>query len=358
MSSPVRVLIVDDSAVMRQLLSTLLSADPEIEVVDTAPDPLVAREKIKALNPDVVTLDVEMPHMDGVSFLKKIMTLRPMPVVMISTLTQAGAEITLEALEIGAVDFIAKPTSLGADVAALAAELQTKVKGAARTRFATRTTAVAPAQHKRVSVHAHNKIVFIGASTGGVEALKVVLMGMPQDCPPILITQHMPPKFTDAFAQRLNRECAMKVSEARHDDVVEPGHVYIAPGSHHLKIVKHNLRYQCALSTEPPVSGHRPSVDVLFHSAAEVVGRAAVSTILTGMGKDGAAGMLEMRNAGAMTIGQDEASSLIYGMPRAAFERGGVMRQVPLTHVANAILEACDSDAPAHRPQPTHQRSA
>jgi two-component system chemotaxis response regulator CheB len=288
-----------------------------------------------------------MPHMDGVSFLKKIMTLRPMPVVMISTLTQAGAEITLEALEIGAVDFIAKPTSLGSDMAALAAELQTKVKHAAKTRVGARTTHAAPAPVRRKNSHS-NKIVFIGASTGGVEALKTVLMGLPADCPPILITQHMPPKFTDAFAQRLNRECAMTVSEAKHDDPVEHGHVYIAPGSHHLTIVKHGLRYACALSTDPPVSGHRPSVDVLFRSAAHVVARLAVSAILTGMGKDGAEGMLEMRQAGATTVGQDEATSLIYGMPRAAFERGAVMRQYPLTHIANAILEACDADAASH----------
>jgi two-component system chemotaxis response regulator CheB len=344
MSSPVKVLVVDDSAVMRQLLSTLLEADPEIKVIGTAPDPLVARDKIKSLNPDVVTLDVEMPHMDGVSFLRRIMTLRPMPVVMISTLTQAGAEITLEALEIGAVDFIAKPTGVGGDMGALATELQTKVKHAARTRVGThRAPRVAAPERKERIYRPNGKIVVIGASTGGVEALKEVLMGLPEKCPPILITQHMPPRFTAAFAERLNRECPMTVSEAQHDDVVEPNHVYIAPGGHHLKLVKHGARFLCQLSDDAPVTGHRPSVDVLFSSAARAAGKNIVASILTGMGKDGAEGMLELRNVGAFTLGQDEASSLVYGMPKAAFEKGGVMQQHPLSHMAEAILDACES---------------
>src|SRR5262245_2646305 len=346
MSMPVRVLVVDDSAVMRQLLSTLLSADPEIEVVGTAPDPHVARERIKALNPDVVTLDIEMPHMDGVTFLRKIMTLRPTPVVMISTLTQAGAEITLEALEIGAVDFVAKPTQdLANAMAGLATELQAKVKGAARARLGVRRTPAAPAAPRVHQPRVHRpggKIVAIGASTGGVEALKVVLMGLPPDCPPTLITQHMPPRFTSAFAERLNRECPMTVSQAMHDEVIEPGHVYIAPGSHHLELHRSGGRDICKLSDGPPVSGHRPSVDVLFRSVARAAGRSAVGVILTGMGKDGAEGMFEMRQAGATTLGQNEESSLIYGMPRVAFERGGVMRQYSLTQMSDAILDACD----------------
>ena len=239
MAAPVKVLIVDDSAVMRQLLAGLLAEDPEINVVGTAPDPLVARDKIKELNPDVITLDVEMPHMDGVSFLKKIMTLRPMPVVMISTLTQAGAEVTLEALEVGAVDFIAKPASNQAkELAALAGELRTKVKTAAHTKVrAHRPQPLLRPASKPKFVSSGEKIVLIGASTGGVEALKVVLMGLPSDCPPVLITQHMPPRFTAAFAERLNRECPMNVSEARHGDVVEHGHVYIAPGSDRKSVV-------------------------------------------------------------------------------------------------------------------------
>jgi two-component system, chemotaxis family, protein-glutamate methylesterase/glutaminase len=345
MSAPVRVLIVDDSAVMRQLLSTLLSADPEIEVVGTAPDPHVARERIKALNPDVVTLDVEMPHMDGVTFLRKIMTLRPTPVVMISTLTQAGAEITLEALEIGAVDFIAKPTAdVAKAMAALASELQTKVKGAARARVGMRRApATPPAPRPRARSHrSSGKIVVIGASTGGVEALKVVLMGLPADCPPTLITQHMPPRFTAAFAERLNRECPMTVSQACHDQVIEQGHVYIAPGSHHLELYRSGGHNICRLSDAPAVSGHRPSVDVLFRSAARVAGKSAVGVILTGMGKDGAEGLLELRQAGAATLGQNEETSLIYGMPRVAFERGGVVRQCALAHISEAILDACE----------------
>ena len=346
MTAPVRVLIVDDSAVMRQLLSTLLAEDPEIEVVGTAPDPLVARDRIKMLNPDVITLDVEMPHMDGVSFLRKIMTLRPMPVVMISTLTKAGAEVTLEALEIGAIDFIAKPaTNQAAEMAALATELQTKVKNAARVKVGARRSApAAPKPARRETfVPSGDKIVLIGASTGGVEALKIVLMGLPANCPPVLITQHMPPRFTAAFAERLNRECPVKVSEAKHDDPLEVGHVYIAPGSHHLELARKGLGYACAIHDGAPVSGHRPSVDVLFRSGAKIAGPKIVSAILTGMGKDGAEGMLELLKAGATTIGQDEHSSLIYGMPRTAFERGAVQTQVPLDHVAEAILDACSA---------------
>jgi two-component system chemotaxis response regulator CheB len=343
-TSPVRVLIVDDSALMRQLLSTLLAEDPEIEVVGTAPDPHVARERIKALNPDVITLDVEMPLMDGVTFLRKIMALRPMPVVMISTLTQSGAEVTLEALEAGAVDFVAKPSHDVANaMVGLASELQEKVKAAARTRVGTRRMPATPAPKPQRLGRATGKIVLVGASTGGVEALKALLMGLPADCPPILITQHMPARFTTAFANRLNRECQMRVSEAQHNDSVEPGHVYIAPGSHHLEIVRVGNRFACALNDAAPVSGHRPSVDVLFRSGARTVGSAGIGVILTGMGKDGAEGMLEFRRAGATTLGQDEESSLIYGMPRAAFERGAVMHQHSLAHMADAILKACEA---------------
>jgi two-component system, chemotaxis family, protein-glutamate methylesterase/glutaminase len=344
-SGPVRVLIVDDSSVMRQLLATLLAADPEIEVCGTAENPHIAREQIKALNPDVVTLDVEMPQMDGLTFLKKIMTLRPMPVVMVSTLTQSGADTTLEALEIGAVDFIAKPTSggLAHGLEDLAVELQRKVKGAAGVRVGNRRLVSVPSTREpRVRRSTTGKIVFVGASTGGVEALKALLLGMPADCPPTLITQHMPPKFTLGFAERLNRQCPMAVSEAVHDEPIQHGHVYIAPGSHHLEIARVGTHHVCRLSEGPAVSGHRPSVDVLFRSAARVCGKSAVAAILTGMGKDGAEGMLELRQAGAFTLGQDEDSSLIYGMPRAAFERGAVMHQHPLGHMADAILDACE----------------
>lgn len=341
--TPVRVVIVDDSALMRQLLTSCLSADPQIEVVGAAADPIEAREMIKALNPDVITLDVEMPRMDGVTFLRKIMTLRPMPVVMISTLTQAGAEVTLEALEIGAVDFIAKPTKdIGTVMTELAGELQTKVKAAARVRVRARHIEQRPVKPKVVAGNlSSKKIVAIGASTGGVEALKLVLLHLPADCPPILITQHMPERFTASFARRLDNECAMRVSEACDGDVIEAGHVYIAPGARHLELAKSGGKFVCRLTDDPPVSGHRPSVDVLFRSAARIAGADIVGVILTGMGKDGSEGMVELRQAGATTLGQDEASSLIYGMPRVAFERGAVQRQYALNDMADAILEAC-----------------
>ena len=351
MTKPVRVLIVDDSAVIRQLLTMLLSADPEIEVVGTASDPYIARDRIKELNPDVITLDVEMPNMDGVTFLRKIMALRPMPVVMVSTLTQAGAETTLEALEIGAVDFIAKPTTdVSNAMIGIAVELQEKVKSAANARVGTRrpaAAAAAPPPRRERPRNMAEKIIAIGASTGGVEALKVVLMDMPAECPPVLVTQHMPPRFTAAFAERLNRECPMAVSEAVHNEIIEPNHVYIAPGAHHLELVRSAGVYRCCLSDGPTVSGHRPSVDVLFRSFARVAKNTAVGAILTGMGKDGAEGLLEMRAAGAATLGQDEASSLIYGMPRVAFERGAVMHQHSLSRMADAILSACEADPKA-----------
>jgi len=348
MAKPVRVLIVDDSAVIRQLLSMLLSQDPEIEVVGTAGDPLIARDRIKVLSPDVVTLDVEMPNMDGVTFLRKIMTLRPMPVVMISTLTQAGAETTLEALEIGAVDFIAKPVhDVANGLADIAEELQTKVKQAARARVGMRHAPARPrAQRPDWSAGNTDRIIAIGASTGGVEALKAVLMGLPAVCPPIVVTQHMPPRFTAAFAERLNRECPMRVSEAVHNEFIEPNHVYIAPGAFHLEVARSGGHYRCSLNESAPVSGHRPSVDVLFRSVADVAGKAAIGVILTGMGKDGTEGLYAMRQAGAMTLGQDEASSLIYGMPRVAYERGAVAQQSSLSHMAEAILDACDAKAP------------
>jgi two-component system chemotaxis response regulator CheB len=348
-SSPVRVLVIDDSALMRQLLSALLSDDPDIEVVGTANDPLMARDRIKALNPDVITLDIEMPQMDGLTFLRKLMELRPMPVVMCSTLTQAGADATLQALEIGAVDFIAKPTgNVASAMNDLSLELRTKVKTAARARVTARRAAPAPILPKRAQLGGTpEKIIVMGASTGGVEALKEVLVHLPSDTPPILITQHMPPRFTAAFANRLNNECPMTIHEAAHDQPVERGHAYIAPGAHHLELDRRNGRFLCRLHDEPPVSGHRPSVDVLFRSAARIAGPITIGVILTGMGKDGAEGMLELRRARAITLGQDEESALVYGMPRVAFERGAVMRQCSLSKMSDAILAACGASAAA-----------
>jgi len=351
-AKPVRVLIVDDSALMRNLLTAVLADDPEIEVVGTASDPFIARDKIKALNPDVITLDVEMPRMDGVTFLRKIMSLRPTPVVMVSSLTQAGADITLEALEIGAVDFVAKPVAdITHAMEALSAEICAKVKIAARTRV--RAAQVAPERRQSVRkrlVDPSAKLIVIGASTGGVEALKTLLMDFIPDGPPILITQHMPERFTAAFARRLDRECPMRVFEAAHGQRIEPGAAYIAPGQRHLELARDGTHFACRLTDDAPVSGHRPSVDVLFRSAARLAGPRTIGVILTGMGKDGAEGMLELRNAHAVTLGQDEATSLVYGMPRVAFERGAVMRQFPLHDMADAILDACgiEHKASAH----------
>lgn len=340
MNRPVRVLVVDDSALMRQLLTGLLASDPGIEVLGSASDAAKARELIKMHNPDVLTLDIEMPGMDGLSFLRKIIELRPMPVIMVSTLTHKGAETTLEALEIGAVDFVEKPHSHGDEVlATLGQELCIKVKAAASMRLDLRK-AQRRAQRRRTELPRNVSLVAIGASTGGVESLRAVLMDMETDCPPVVVTQHMPPRFTTAFANRLNRICPMKVGEAVDGAVIAPGAVLIAPGSHHLTVVKRGRNFYCELSDSPAVTGHRPSVDVLFKSVAEAAGPEALGVILTGMGKDGAAGLLAMRHAGAMTVGQNEASALIYGMPREAFERGAVERQLPLDEIGGAIMSA------------------
>jgi two-component system chemotaxis response regulator CheB len=337
----VRVLIVDDSALMRKLLTSVLSEDEGIEVVGAAPDPFDAREKIKSLNPDVVTLDVEMPRMNGLDFLRKIMELRPTPVVMISSLTQAGADITLEALEIGAVDFVAKPADNSA-MLQLGGELIPKIKAAAQTRMRRR---VPPPHRQRRAVggasSTSDKLIAIGASTGGVEALKAVLMLFPEDVPPIVIAQHMPERFTAAFARRLDSECRMRVHEAAHDQPIERGNAYIAPGGHHLEVARRGSGLVCALNDGPLVSGHRPSVDALFHSVARVVAPRAVGAILTGMGRDGANGLLAMRRAGCITLGQDEGTALIYGMPRVAFEIGAVESQHGLFDISEAILNAC-----------------
>jgi two-component system, chemotaxis family, protein-glutamate methylesterase/glutaminase len=343
-ATPIRVLIVDDSALIRQILTQMLSSDPGIEVVDAAPDPIVAREMIKRLNPDVITLDIEMPRLDGIEFLKKIMTLRPMPVVMVSSLTQAGADATLQALEIGAVDFVAKPThDLAAGLEEMRAEIIAKVKMAARARVQRLTSADADKAKMLRSrgFSTTEKIIAIGASTGGVEALSYILQTVPADSPAILITQHMPAHFTTSFAKRLDGMCAIEVSEARHNARVLPGHAYIAPGDTHLELGRSGANYVCIVQRTDRVTGHCPSVDVLFHSVASAAGKNAVGVILTGMGKDGGAGLLAMRQAGAHTIGQDEASCVVYGMPRVAFEFGGVERQVPLSHVAEHMLDLC-----------------
>lgn len=343
--SKVRVLVVDDSALMRSMLTSMLEQDPGIEVVGSAPDPHYAREKIKALNPDVITLDVEMPKMDGLSFLEKIMTLRPMPVVMISSLTQNGAEATLQALDLGAVDFVAKPQAdLETQFETKREEICEKVKAAARARVSTRSGtdyAKVRLATPRSGYATTERIVAIGASTGGVEAIREVICRLPADSPAIVMTQHMPEKFTRSFADRLNGLAAVTVKEAADGDRVMPGHAYLAPGDRHLELIRSGADYRCRLTDAPPVSGHRPSVDVLFHSVAKNAGKNAIGVILTGMGKDGADGLLEIRNAGGQTIGQDEKSCIVYGMPKVAFERGGVMQQLSLGKVADGILDLC-----------------
>lgn len=351
MTRKVAVLVVDDSALIRQMLTTMLSADPEIEVVGAAADPLRAREMIKALNPDVLTLDVEMPRMDGLAFLEKLMALRPMPVVMVSSLTQQGADATMRALEIGAVDFVAKPTSgLQAGLAGLRDDIVRAVKTAARAKVPASRPRPAP-MARLISTAARydttETIIAIGASTGGVGALQTVLTALPADSPGILITQHMPPEYTARFADRLNRVCAVSVQEARDAARVLPGHVYIAPGGQHLELGRSGARYVCSVHDGPLVSGHRPSVDVLFHSVAERAERRAVGVILTGMGADGAQGLLEMRRRGAATLGEGEASCVVYGMPRAAREAGAVEREVPIQRMAEEILRACTGTAGA-----------
>ena len=338
-----RVLVVDDSATMRSLIKQTLRADPEIEVVGEAADPIEARAAIKALNPDVVTLDVEMPHMNGIDFLERIMRLRPTPVVMVSTLTSAGAEITLQALELGAVDCVAKPSTgglrafdgLAAKVRAAHGARLRPVTGGLRTG-----PLAAPAVRAGEEAYrSDGRIVALGASTGGVEALIEVLSRWPAQGPPTVVVQHMPAGFTASFAARLDRLCAAHVAEARDGEALAAGQVRLAPGGvAHLEVAGSPAAPRVRLVDAPAVSGHRPSVDALFASVARMAGPRAVGAILTGMGRDGAQGLLAMRQAGADTLGQDEASAVIYGMPKAAHEIGAVARQLPLERIGPEIL--------------------
>jgi two-component system chemotaxis response regulator CheB len=339
------VLIVDDSATMRGLIAAALKRDPEIEVLGFANDPIEAREQIKKLNPDVVTLDIEMPKMNGLDFLEKIMRLRPTPVVMVSTLTQSGANVTLEALELGAVDCVGKPVG-GVTAQEAFAELTLKVKAAAKARVKPYNGPAAPVERDR-DYRASDVILAIGSSTGGVEALMTILATFPETCPPTVITQHMPATFTKSFAARLDRISGATVTEAKDGDRLQQGHVYIAPGGDMHMEVTSSSHPVIRLRAGEPVNGHRPSVDVLFDSVAKL-NRPSVGVILTGMGRDGAAGLLAMRKAGARTLGQDESSCVVYGMPRVAFEMGGVEKQVGLTRMGPAILNLC-SAADIHR---------
>ncbi|WP_017992933.1 protein-glutamate O-methylesterase CheB [Rhizobium leguminosarum] len=337
MSAPARVLVVDDSPTMRGLITAVLSSDPEVNVIGQAGDALEAREAIKRLNPDVLTLDIEMPNMNGLDFLEKIMTLRPMPVIMVSTMTHRGAEATLAALEIGAFDCVGKPAP--GELRPFG-DLAEKVKAAARTQrqYSQPVAAVAPPPSVG-DFRVGRKIVAIGSSTGGVEALIAVLQKFPANCPPTVITQHMPPTFTKSFAERLNRLCAPVVQEATDGARLEIGKIYLAPGGERHLQVSNASAPCCRLIDRAPVNGHRPSVDVLFDSVAELAGRNAVGVILTGMGRDGAAGLLKMRHAGARTLGQNEKTCVVYGMPRVAHELGAVEQQLPLSAIGEEILQ-------------------
>ena len=343
---PIKVLIVDDSAMVRQLLTEMISADPAFEVVGSAADPLVARDKIKQLNPDVLTLDVEMPRMDGLTFLENLMRLRPLPVLMVSSLTERGAEVTLQALELGAVDFVTKPKiDVKSGLIENADELRSKLKAVARAKVfaksprAANTAAASSAPTKRRIFGTTEKIIAIASSTGGTEAVKEVLMQMPADAPAIVIAQHIPAMFSRPFAERMNRCSAMTVFEAADGQQIVPGHVYIAPGGRHLTVVKSGARYICRLNDEAPECFQRPSCNVLFRSVSEWVGPNAVGAVLTGMGEDGARGLLAMRQAGAHTLVQDEATSVVWGMPGAAHKIGAAELVLPLQRIADQLLK-------------------
>lgn len=359
MAARIRVIIVDDSQVMRDIIAQIVNANADMEVAATAQDPFDAREKIKALSPDVVLLDIEMPRMDGLTFLERIMRLRPMPVVMVSTLTVAGGKATLRALELGAVDFVTKPSAridelamerFAEDIAATVRIAAASAPAIARRAPAAPPAAGAPAV--ALGAAARHAVVAIGASTGGIEAITTVLCGLPAGMPPMLIVQHLPQPFTRLFAARLDTLCPFRVKEAAAGDILHPGHVYIAPGNQHLRLARGVSGLVTQLSGDALLNGHRPAVDHLFNSVASHAGRNAVGVILSGMGADGATGLLRMREAGAMTVGQDAATCVVYGMPRAAYELGAVAKQAPLEKIAGEILaclRALDDSAAARQ---------
>lgn len=337
--SKITVMCVDDSALMRQLMTEIINSHPDMEMVASAPDPLVARDLIKQYNPQVLTLDVEMPRMDGLDFLEKLMRLRPMPVVMVSSLTGKGSEVTLRALELGAVDFVTKPQlGIREGMLAYSQMIADKIRAAARAKLHVRASTPMPVTLKAGPLLSSEKLIVIGSSTGGTEAIRHVLQPLPATSPALLITQHMPPGFTRSFAERLNKLCQITVKEAEDGERILPGHAYIAPGAMHMELGRSGANYVVKLNDGPPVNRHKPSVDVLFRSVAVHAGRNAVGVILTGMGNDGAAGMLEMHRAGAWTIAQDEASCVVFGMPREAIAMGGTSEVVDLGHISQHML--------------------
>ena len=350
MTSKTRVVVVDDSALVRSLLGEIINRQADMVCIGAAADPLVAREMIRELNPDVITLDVEMPRMDGIEFLSRLMRLRPMPVVMVSTLTERGAEVTLRALELGAVDFVAKPKIGVSDgLALLADDICSKIRIAARAhlRRAAAAPAAAPPRPSAAPLGrlSTEKIVFIGASTGGTEATKEVLVQLPADAPAVMITQHMPPGFTRSYATRLDGLCRIAVKEAVDGERVLPGHAYIAPGGLHLSVERSGANYLARVRDGEPVNRHKPSVEILFESAARVVGPNALGVMLTGMGGDGARAMRLMRDAGSFNIAQDEASCVVFGMPREAIAAGAAHEVLPLQDIAARLIERLRSTA-------------
>ncbi len=350
MSKKIKLLIIDDSALIRQMLTQIFSSADDIEVVGSAVDPIVAREKIKKLNPDVLTLDIEMPRMDGLTFLRNLMRLRPMPVVMISTLTEKGAAVTLEALELGAVDFVAKPkVDVSNSLNEYAEDIIAKVRMAARARVravdsrpiikkVVSATNLAPASTENQHFRTTDKIIALGSSTGGTEALKDVVAGLPMTTPAIVVSQHLPAAFSKSFAKHVNEVTEMTVCIAKNGQQILSGNIYIAPGDQHLLVIRDGARYICQLNDGPPVNRHKPSVEVMFKSVAQNVGRNAVGVMLTGMGADGAQAMKEMKDAGAVNIVQDEASSVVWGMPGEAFKLGAADHVLPLDKIAKQIL--------------------
>lgn len=350
MTKPIKVLVVDDSAIVRKIFTQELSKHEDIEVVGTAPDPYVARDKIVRLKPDVITLDIEMPRMDGISFLRKLMKFYPLPTIIVSSLTPKNSEMALEAMECGAVEVLAKPGG-AYSVGDMSIQLAEKIRAASQARLksvaagekspkASETLSGLSKSLKRTT----HKVVAMGASTGGTEALKAVLMQMPPNSPGIIIVQHMPPRFTTAFANRLNGLCQIEVREAQDSDTVLPGLALIAPGNYHMLLRRSGARYYVEVKNGPLVCHQRPSVDVLFHSVAQYAGANALGVIMTGMGRDGAKGMLEMRNAGAHTVAQDEASCVVFGMPKEAIRQGGVEHVVSLEDIPTTIFKVLTSD--------------
>lgn len=352
----IRVVVVDDSALVRSMLTEIINRQPDMTCVGAASDPYVAREMIRNLNPDVITLDIEMPRMDGIDFLSKLMRLRPMPVVMVSTLTERGAEVTLRALELGAVDFVAKPKIGVADgLKQLATEIADKVRIASKARIhrtatpattakagsstAAGATPSAPPPQASLGRLSTEKLIFIGASTGGTEATREVLVTLPADAPAVVITQHMPPGFTRSYAARLDSLCRIRVKEATDGERILPGHAYIAPGGLHLSVERSGANYIARVQDGEPVNRHKPSVEVLFKSAAKTVGRNAIGIMLTGMGADGAKAMREMKDAGAYCVAQDEASCVVFGMPREAIAAGAVDHILPLKQIAPHLMD-------------------